>query len=39
MTNGVIRSCYLGLSLIEALRSVPPHGVYEALEIPHPLWG
>ena len=39
MTNGVIRSHYLGLPLNEALRSIPGHAAYEIVEVPHPLWG
>jgi broad specificity phosphatase PhoE len=39
MTNGIIRCHYLGLPLNEALRTVPDHAVYEAIEIPHPQWG
>ena len=37
--NGVIRSHYLGLPLVEALRRVETQGMYEVIEIPHPLWG
>ncbi len=39
ITNGVIRSHYLGLSLVEALGGVLPQGTYEVIAIPHPLWG
>jgi phosphoserine phosphatase len=39
MTNGLIRSHYLGLPLAEALHGVEPHGGYEVILIPHPLWG
>jgi broad specificity phosphatase PhoE len=39
MTNGIIRCHYLGLPLNEALRGVLPQGEYEAIPIPHPLWG
>ena len=39
ISNGVIRSRYLGLPLIEALRSAPEHIVVDTMDIPHPLWG
>lgn len=39
ITNGVIRSHYLGVSLVEALGEVLPQGTYEVIAIPHPLWG
>ena len=39
ITNGVIRSHYLGLSLVEALSGDLPQGTCEVIEIPHPLWG
>jgi broad specificity phosphatase PhoE len=38
-TNGIIRSHYLGLPLVEALSGVLAQGTYEVIAIPHPLWG
>lgn len=38
-TNGIIRSHYLGLPLVEALGGVFAQGMYEVITIPHPLWG
>jgi len=36
MTNGIIRSRYMGLPLAEALSSVPAHAVWEVAELPYP---
>jgi broad specificity phosphatase PhoE len=37
VTNGIIRSRYLGLPLNDALQSVPAHAVWEVIELPYPL--
>lgn len=37
VTNGIIRSRYLGLPLNQALESVPAHATWEAIELPYPL--
>jgi broad specificity phosphatase PhoE len=36
VTNGVIRSHYLGVPLVEALQGVPEHAVLEVVELPYP---
>jgi broad specificity phosphatase PhoE len=36
MTNGIIRSRYMGLPLADALGSVPEHAIWEEAELPYP---